>query len=242
MSNSGRDELISIHYLPRFARKAKVAKVRQIGYSVDKDPITSMITFHYTVAWTDSDDSLARRYEILKASLKKHPKMIQPEPDVALPRLIHCDGPCSTWAPEDYIVQFGLCDHNICFRCYENEESIALTDDGTHGCCNRECVERAKAELAMRTPPVEDPKLAGAMGGGHYVAYPGTNKHVTKQQTPKAEVKHRRRKSDMKSWKSNLNAVASDVSFYGYYDDDQLQELAETMRSAAADQQSRQLV
>lgn len=37
-----RDELISIHYLPRFARKAKVAKVRQIGYSVDKDPITSM--------------------------------------------------------------------------------------------------------------------------------------------------------------------------------------------------------
>ncbi|VDO96267.1 unnamed protein product [Heligmosomoides polygyrus] len=51
--------------------------------------------------------------------------------DVALPRLIHCDGPCSTWAPEDYIVQFGLCDHNICFRCYENEESIALTDDGT---------------------------------------------------------------------------------------------------------------
>lgn len=37
------------------------------------------ITFHYTVAWTDSDDSLARRYEILKASLKKHPKMIQPE-------------------------------------------------------------------------------------------------------------------------------------------------------------------
>lgn len=89
---------------------------------------------------------------------------------------------------------------------------------------------------------VEDPKLAGAMGGGHYVTYPGTKKHVTKQQTPKAEVKHRRRKSDKKSWKSNLNAVASDVSFYGYYDDDQLQELAETMRSAAADQQSRQLV
>ncbi|KAK5982489.1 hypothetical protein GCK32_003705 [Trichostrongylus colubriformis] len=254
MTSDGREQLVSSHYLPRFARKAKQAKVRQIGYSVDKDPITSMITFHYTVAWTDSDDSLAQRYELLKASLKQKPKMKRAErmyvlslkticegaveAEVVLPRLIQCDGACNTWAPEDYIIQFGLCDHNICYRCYENEESISLTDDGSHGCCNKECVERARAELAMKTPPIEDPALAGAMGGGHYTMFPGTKKAKSEKSGGKDR---RRRKSDLKSWQSKLDAVSSDVSFLGYYDDAQLQEMAETMRSSAADKQNNQI-
>ncbi|VDL65604.1 unnamed protein product, partial [Nippostrongylus brasiliensis] len=231
-----REELVPSHYLPRFARKAKQAKVRQIGYSIDKDRNTSMITFHYTVAWTDSDDSFARRYEVLRASLRKTPKMTRTPPEAVLPRLIHCDGACNSWAPEDYIVQFGLCDHNICYRCYENEESIALTDDGSHGCCNRECVERARAELTMRTPPVENPALVSAMGGGHYMAFPGTKKQMENKTAGQKD--RRRRKSNQKSWKSNLHAVSSEVSFFGNYDDAHLQELAEHIRSEAAEQRN----
>ncbi|EYB87137.1 hypothetical protein Y032_0267g733 [Ancylostoma ceylanicum] len=68
-------------------------------------------------------------YGISLISSKPHTR-VHNSAAVVLPRLIQCDGACNTWAPEDYIIQFGLCDHNICFRCYENEESIALTNDG----------------------------------------------------------------------------------------------------------------
>ncbi|EYB87140.1 hypothetical protein Y032_0267g734 [Ancylostoma ceylanicum] len=71
MSESRCSDLATIHYLPRFARRAKQAKVRQIGYSVDKDPVTARITFNYNIAWTDIDDSLVRRYELLKTNMTK---------------------------------------------------------------------------------------------------------------------------------------------------------------------------
>ncbi|PIO66407.1 hypothetical protein TELCIR_11880 [Teladorsagia circumcincta] len=167
--------------------------------------------------------------------------MRRAEPEVVLPRLIQCDGACSTWAPEDYIIQFGLCDHNICFRCYENEESISLTNDGSRGCCNRECVERARAELAMKTPPIENPALAGAMGGGKYTMFPGTKKPSAQRGEKTGGKDRRRRRSDLKSWRT-LEEAASDVSFLGYYDDARLQEMAETMRAAAVDQQNRQVL
>ncbi|KHJ93377.1 hypothetical protein OESDEN_06715, partial [Oesophagostomum dentatum] len=64
-------EFPAVQYLPRFARKAKDARVRQIGYSVDRDPVTSRVTFGYNVTWTDIDDSLARRYEALKIGVAK---------------------------------------------------------------------------------------------------------------------------------------------------------------------------
>ncbi|VDO57046.1 unnamed protein product, partial [Haemonchus placei] len=346
-----REGLVSSHYLPRFARKSRQAKVRQIGYSVDKDPVTSMVTFHYNVVWTDSDDSLARRYELLKTSLRKvskarrseqynrlvehlvdgarkaeslqvakrrlssrtlelirqrgiaraagnyqqtselaklcreaikedlkerraavmdeaiqagksvrkarrsfanHKTMMNSlrrpdgsvtdskdgEGEVVLPRLIQCNGACGTWAPEDYIVQFGLCDHNICFRCYESEASISLTNDGSRGCCNKECVERARAELAMKTPPMEDRAYAGAVGGGSYTMFPGAKKLSVERKGKLNTEDRRRQKFDMKSWNEKL--ADSDVSFFGDYDDVQLQKMAETMRSAA-EQQDRQV-
>uniref|UniRef100_A0A7I4Y7N5 Protein T28C6.5 n=2 Tax=Haemonchus contortus TaxID=6289 RepID=A0A7I4Y7N5_HAECO len=239
MSSGRREELVSSHYLPRFARKSRQARVRQIGYSVDKDPVTSMITFHYNVVWTDSDDSLARRYELLKTSLRKVSKLRRSEREVVLPRLIQCNGACGTWAPEDYIVQFGLCDHNICFRCYESEASISLTNDGSRGCCNKECVERARAELAMKTPPMEDRAYAGAVGGGGYTMFPGSKKLSVGRKEKLNTEDRRRQKFDMKSWNEKL--AGSDVSFFGDYDDVQLQKMAETMRSAA-EQQDRQIV
>ncbi|KAK6742418.1 hypothetical protein RB195_009969 [Necator americanus] len=232
-------EAATMHYLPRFARRAKQAKVRQIGYSVDRDPITSRITFNYNVAWTDVDDSLARRYEALKTNLsKKVTKLMRDDPAAILPRLIQCDGACNTWAPEDYIIQFGLCDHNICFRCYENEESISLTNDGTRGCCNKECVQRAKAELAIRTPTRMSSSSAIALGSrSRYTVFPGSKKkanadRVNADQRDKTQL-HRRKKSKNKASKFKLDEMNSDVSFLGDYDDARLQEMAETMKLAA---------
>ncbi|KAK6041594.1 hypothetical protein COOONC_20901 [Cooperia oncophora] len=94
----------------------------------------------------------------------------------------------------------------------------------------------------MRTPPTENPALAGAMGGGQYTMFPGTKKQKA-DRSDKAEGKdRRRRKSDLRSWRTNaLEAIPSDVSFLGYYDDARLQEMAETMRSEAADKQNNQI-
>ncbi|RCN48188.1 hypothetical protein ANCCAN_05733 [Ancylostoma caninum] len=239
MSESRCSDLETIHYLPRFAKRAKQAKVRQIGYSVDRDPITARITFNYNIAWTDVDDSLVSRYEVLKTNMtKKTAKGGRDDPAVVLPRLIQCDGACNAWAPEDYIIQFGLCDHNICFRCYENEESIALTNDGTRGCCNKECVARAKAELALRTPNLS-PKSSAKIALGsssRYRTYPGTKKKANLQRNiakQPATQSMQLKKAGGRGWKWSMQDMNSDVSFFGDYDDAKLQEMAETMRSAA---------
>ncbi|CAJ0598339.1 unnamed protein product [Cylicocyclus nassatus] len=233
MSTAGRVEAATNHYLPRFARIAKEAKVRQIGYSVDRDPLTGRITFTYNITWTDVDDSLVQKYEILKMNLtRRTPRAMRDEERSGLPRLIKCDGACDRWAPEDYIIQFGLCDHNICYRCYENEESIALTNDGSRGCCNKECVARAKAELALKTP--KSSKSAIALGSrAFYVPFPGKKKRRKLEQShDRRTVPVKQADASSKPWKSKPQAINSEATFFGDYDDARLQEMAETMRLA----------
>ncbi|KJH48140.1 hypothetical protein DICVIV_05754 [Dictyocaulus viviparus] len=234
MSSTRRKELEPKYYLPKFARKSKRAKVRQIGYSVEKDPVTSVITFQYTVTWTDFDNRMLRRYEVLKRMLGAKEATVAHNDggNPTLPRLIQCDGACNAWAPEDYIIQFGLCDHNVCFKCYENEESISLMGDGSHGCCNKECVKRAKAELSMKSESGDSQDEPNENGKYFYSMFPGT-KHKSSD-AAKSSPSGKNQKIDLDEWRSKLKAVGSDVSYYGSYDDAELQEMAEEILSSAA--------
>ncbi|VDM54353.1 unnamed protein product [Angiostrongylus costaricensis] len=217
------------------------------------------ITFHYAVAWTDVDDKLVHRYQKLEQKLRSkvetndRPKNPRTS---TLPRLIKCDGACHSWAPENYVIQFGLCDHNICFRCYQNEESVPLTYDdtrkfsgllgqgmwahlmesakimlpiarvaGSHGCCNKKCVKRARAELMMEKPKAKHREKQNAIGAKNYTTFP-EKKHKSGTAKPRKSGKTRKYESDMMM---KLKAVDSDISYYGKYDDAGLQEIAEAM-------------
>ncbi|KAK6037588.1 hypothetical protein COOONC_24907 [Cooperia oncophora] len=52
----------------------------------------------------------------------------------------------------DYI-EFGLCDHNVCRRCYDTAESA--DHEGIHGCCNADCLELAKKETTRKRKVVK---------------------------------------------------------------------------------------
>ncbi|EGT44664.1 hypothetical protein CAEBREN_29209 [Caenorhabditis brenneri] len=55
-----------------------------------------------------------------------------------------CDGPCGKIVDLSTTVQFG-CDHAICDVCRKKTPSVALFD-GSPGCCNEACVQKAKAD------------------------------------------------------------------------------------------------
>ncbi|KIH46468.1 hypothetical protein ANCDUO_23480 [Ancylostoma duodenale] len=66
---------------------------------------------------------------------------------VAINVPVRCDGPCGGLTDVDY-VQFGLCEHIICRKCYETVKGA--DHDGLHGCCNAECLELARNERHRR--------------------------------------------------------------------------------------------
>lgn len=74
-----------------------------------------------------------------------------------------------------------------------------------------------------------------------YRTFPGKRKKANLEryvaQQPPIQATQIRR-GGRKAWRSNVQAVNSDVSFFGDYDDDRLQRMAETMRSAAIEDAS----
>ncbi|EYC09017.1 hypothetical protein Y032_0062g3302 [Ancylostoma ceylanicum] len=98
------------------------------------------LVYNYNVSWTEKTNESFKIWE----------RMIQQLLDskrVAINVPVRCDGPCGGMTDVDY-VQFGLCEHIICRKCYETVKGA--DHDGLHGCCNADCLELARNERHQR--------------------------------------------------------------------------------------------
>ncbi|KJH51348.1 hypothetical protein DICVIV_02467 [Dictyocaulus viviparus] len=126
--------------LPEFAGDTGHPLLQSIGYTVNRDAETGRLVYDYHVSWTDRTRATYRTWKwIIRRLLDTN--------RVALIVPVRCDGPCGGLTGTDYI-QFGLCEHNICRKCYES--AVGADYEGIHGCCNKECVELANRERELR--------------------------------------------------------------------------------------------
>nr|CDJ82620.1 Protein R102.10 [Haemonchus contortus] len=136
MAYSESDKWSVEEMLPHFAHNADNVQLQRIGYTVHQDAQSGGLIYDYHVTWTEKASSTYSTWKWLIREILKSQK-------VPLRIPVRCDGPCSGFTDLDY-VEFGLCDHNICRRCYETAESA--DHEGIHGCCNADCLELARIE------------------------------------------------------------------------------------------------
>ncbi|CAI2350512.1 unnamed protein product [Caenorhabditis sp. 36 PRJEB53466] len=117
--------------------KAETVEDVRMESSMDKQ---GRLSFHYSVTWTEGDDGRSEE-ESLAKKRKKSELKIQ---DGLKRGKIECEGPCGKTVRMSEVVQFG-CDHVICDKCRRSEKS-AILFDGSPGCCNKECLEKARID------------------------------------------------------------------------------------------------
>ncbi|KAL6727630.1 hypothetical protein Aduo_009492 [Ancylostoma duodenale] len=141
MSTSGHSEKLSTNQmLPLFASDAETAQIHCIGYNVLRDSEMGRLIYNYNVSWSEKTNESFRIWERMIQQLLSSKQ-------VAIKVPVRCDGPCGGLTGVDY-VQFGLCEHTICRKCYETVKGA--DHDGLHGCCNAECLELARNERHRR--------------------------------------------------------------------------------------------
>lgn len=109
------------------------------------------VTRQYCVTWSDVDSKGAESKKKTSGeeeaggvvALKKSTSLAKVQ-EAAKTGKIQCDGPCGAMVDFESVTQFG-CDHVICDKCRRSQKSAALFD-GSPGCCNTDCIEKATSD------------------------------------------------------------------------------------------------
>ncbi|CAL2031205.1 unnamed protein product [Caenorhabditis brenneri] len=123
----------------------------RMSYDVDGG-----LTRHYSVSWkdivkpTEEEENGGENKESTVAKESEEPPKVGKTPSIMKIKegfktgKIQCDGPCGQTVDVADVAQFG-CDHVICDKCRRSQKSTALFD-GSPGCCNSECLEKATTD------------------------------------------------------------------------------------------------
>ena len=120
-------------YLPPFVKDAHRIREISVFRYANSDEVKIVIDF------LTSSDRAKNDFDVMRnmANLSHHSQENKG---------VHCDGPCGRDVSACEIVQFGLCDHNICLMCVKGVDVKKKLYDGSPCCCNIDCLSRRGAK------------------------------------------------------------------------------------------------